>query len=305
MTLEQLRIFLAVAERGHMTRAAQALSLTQSAVSAAVAALESRHRVRLFDRVGRGIALTEEGRAFVDAARATLAQAEAAELLLEDFSRLARGRLRLRASQTVAGRWLPPRLVALHERHPGVEIELTVGNTAEAARAVAEGAADLGFVEGALPASDLRRQVVARDELALAMPLGHPGLRLPRPGPDDYRAWTWILREDGSGTRSEFEAHLATMGLRIADLTRSLTLPSNEAVAAAVAAGGSVAMLSRRAAGPAPEAQGLVMRRVDWAPPPHRPFAVISDPRRRRTRAVEAMLAVIEEMRGEDDGPEA
>lgn len=301
MTLDQLRIFLAVAERGHMTRAAEALNLTQSAVSAAISALESRHAVRLFDRVGRGIALTGEGRAFLQAARAVLAEAGAAEVLLDDLSRLARGRLRLHASQTIASHWLPPRLVALHDRHPGLEIALTVGNTADSARAVAEGAADLGFVEGALPASDLRLQGVARDELALALPLAHPAAALPRPGPGDYRRWTWILREEGSGTRSEFEAHLAALGLSLADLDVALVLPSNEAVLSAVAAGRSVAMLSRRAAGPAPGARGLALRRVDWAPRPERPFAVLSDPRRRRTRAAEALLTVIEEMRGADD----
>jgi len=76
MTLDQIRIFLAVAERGHVTRGAEALRLTQSAVSASIAALEAQHGVRLFDRVGRGIVLTAEGTAFVPTARALLAQAE-------------------------------------------------------------------------------------------------------------------------------------------------------------------------------------------------------------------------------------
>ena len=66
MTLEQLRIFVGVAERLSMTRAAEALHLTQPAVSAAVAALEERHATRLFDRVGRGLALSEAGRVFLD-----------------------------------------------------------------------------------------------------------------------------------------------------------------------------------------------------------------------------------------------
>ena len=74
MTLEQLRIFVAVAERLHMTRAAEALNLTQSAVSAAVAALEARHGTQLFDRVGRGLALNAAGAAFLPEARAVLAQ---------------------------------------------------------------------------------------------------------------------------------------------------------------------------------------------------------------------------------------
>src|SRR3546814_10149610 len=76
MTLDQLRIFVAVAEREHVTQAARALNLTQSAVSAAIATLEDRHGAHLFDRVGRGIALTEAGRAFLPEARAVLARVE-------------------------------------------------------------------------------------------------------------------------------------------------------------------------------------------------------------------------------------
>jgi hypothetical protein len=70
MTLEQLRIFVAVAERQHVTRAAEALNLAQSAASAAIAALESQHGTQLFHRVGRGIELTEAGRLFLEEARA-------------------------------------------------------------------------------------------------------------------------------------------------------------------------------------------------------------------------------------------
>ena len=62
MTLDQLRIFVAVADCGHVTRAAAALGITQSAASAAIAALETRYRSHLFDRVGRRIELTETGR---------------------------------------------------------------------------------------------------------------------------------------------------------------------------------------------------------------------------------------------------
>ncbi len=75
MTLEQLRVFVAVAERQHVTRAAEALNLAQSAASAAIAALEARHGTKLFHRVGRGIALTEAGSLFLVEARAVLARA--------------------------------------------------------------------------------------------------------------------------------------------------------------------------------------------------------------------------------------
>ena len=74
MTLEQLRIFVAVAQREHVTRAAADLHLTQSAVSAAIGALEARHATQLFDRIGRRIALTQAGRLFLIEARAVLAR---------------------------------------------------------------------------------------------------------------------------------------------------------------------------------------------------------------------------------------
>src|SRR5271167_5216874 len=107
MTLEQLRIFIAVAERQHVTRAAEALTLAQSAASHAIAALEARHDTKLFDRVGRRIELTEAGQAFLTQARYVLAQVEHAEFVLNEFGSLKRGTLKVQASQTIASYWLP------------------------------------------------------------------------------------------------------------------------------------------------------------------------------------------------------
>src|SRR5215468_5034327 len=124
MTLEQLRIFEAVADREHVTRAAEALNLTQSAVSAAIAALENRHAVALFSRVGRRVELTDAGRLFLDEARAVLARARAAELALSEIAGLERGALTIYASQTIASYWLPPRLVSFRRAHPRITINL-------------------------------------------------------------------------------------------------------------------------------------------------------------------------------------
>jgi DNA-binding transcriptional LysR family regulator len=174
MTLEQLRIFAAVAEREHVTRAAEALNLTQSAVSAAIAALEGRHGVALFSRVGRRIELTEAGRLFVDEARAVLARAQAAELALSEIAGVERGALTIYANQTIASYWLPLRLVGFHLAHPRITINLVDRNTAEVARAVQDGSADLGLVEGRVEADDLVQQVVARDRITLVVAPAHP-----------------------------------------------------------------------------------------------------------------------------------
>ena len=87
MTLDQLRIFIEVAERGHVTRAAEALGMSQSAASAAIAALESSYEIKLFDRVGRGIQLTEVGRIFQREARAVLDRSSMARAVLQGSRR--------------------------------------------------------------------------------------------------------------------------------------------------------------------------------------------------------------------------
>jgi len=293
MTLDQLRIFLAVAERTHVTRAAEALKMTQSAVSAALRSLEAQHHVRLFDRVGRGIALTESGRHFIPAAQAVLHQAETAELILDDLSSRPRGRLRIEASQTVATYFLPPLLVRLRQAHPDLSVLLGVGNTTSVARAVAEGAADLGFVEGEVAQDNLRARVVARDELVLVMRRNHP-LATRAMSAERYRALDWVMREKGSGTRAEVESHLRQMGLALDDLSVLMEIPSNEAVLSAVAGSDCVSMVSQRAVEALAEGGAYQIRRVTWASRPERPFTVLSHPERHRTQAVEALLALID-----------
>lgn len=290
MTLDQLRIFLAVVAQGGMSPAARHLHMTQSAVSAAIAALEGRHGMRLFDRIGRGLVLTHEGRTFVPAAEAVLAQAETARALLADLADETRGRLRLHASQTVANYWLPPRLVTLHEAHPGIEIELHLGNTSQVAQAIHDGAGDIGLVEGEVEHGELLARVVTRDELVLVGAAANAILQGPGFGAGDYTRLTWVLREPGSGTRAEVEAHFAEAGLSPQDLDIAFESPSNEALLSAVAAGRYVTMVSERAAAPA---RGIIMRRVDWAAPPRRAFSVLLHPRRHRTRAMVEMLGIL------------
>src|SRR5262245_32672717 len=143
MTLEQLRIFVAVAERQHVTQAARAINISQSAASAAIAALEARYRVKLFDRVGRQIALTKAGELFLIDARAVLARAAGAERTLADLAGAKRGSLTLYASQTIANYWLPARVARFRVSHPGIALKVVAANTQQVADATREGLADL------------------------------------------------------------------------------------------------------------------------------------------------------------------
>ena len=173
MTLEQLRIFVAVAEREHVTQAARDLNLTQSATSSAIAVLEARYQTKLFDRVGRGIVLTSAGHTFLAEAKAVLARAEAAELVLADLAGLRRGTIHIAASQTVGNYWLPRYLHKFKEAHSGISVSLTIGNTAQVAALLREGVANLGFVEGEVRDPRIDATPIASDELLLVAVVLH------------------------------------------------------------------------------------------------------------------------------------
>ncbi len=290
MTLEQLRIFVAVAERQHVTQAAQALNLAQSAASHAVAALEAEHGTKLFDRVGRRIALTEAGRVFLGEAQAVLARAAAAERVLDEFASLKRGTLSVQASQTIAGYWLPRHLAAFRRAYPDITIDLAIGNTQETAAAVESGAAELGFVEGVVQSEKLISTPVARDQLIIVVGREHPWVGRRRLSPRDLKEGTWVLREKGSGTRSVFAKALRRHGIDIDTLDIALEIPSNEGVRAAVEAGLGATALSASVAAPGIEA-GLLHPAAFRLP--ERAFYVLSHRERYRSRAAEALLELV------------
>lgn len=290
MTLEQLRIFVAVAERQHVTRAAEALNIAQSAASASIAALEGRHGAKLFHRVGRRIELTEAGALFLVEARAVLARAEAAELVLSELGGLKRGTLTVQASKTIASYWIPRHLVAFHLAHPGIDVRLGVGNTAEVAAAVRHGSAELGFVEGEIDDPMLQSRVVARDQLVIVVGPEHPWANGAPLSPARLVDSEWVLREPGSGTRSVLEAALDGFGISPASLRVTLELPTNESVRAAVEAGMGATALSASVAAPSLEA-GL-LHAVGLALP-ERNFHVVQQVERYRTRAADALLALM------------
>jgi DNA-binding transcriptional LysR family regulator len=294
MTLEQLRIFIAVAERQHMTRAAEALNLTQQAVSAAIVALESAHAVPLFHRVGRRIELTEAGKVFLEEARSVLARAAAAELALSELGGLKRGTLAVQASQTIASYWLPRRLVAFHQVYPGIALRIGMGNTAQVAKAVMDGAAELGFIEGTIDEAALSCEQFGEDRLALVVAPTHPWAGRDRVEASELTQFDWVLREVGSGTRSAFESSLERLGLAPRLLKVALELPSNEAVLDAVAAGGGATVISELAADAA--LRSGVLRRVLIDLPP-RPFFVVRHRERYRCKAADAFLLIVRDGR--------
>jgi DNA-binding transcriptional LysR family regulator len=291
MTLDQLRIFIEVAAESHITRAAERLNRTPSAVSSAIASLEGRHGVKLFDRVGRAIVLNQTGRFFLDEARAVLARARVAEAMLNDLSGVARGELSLQASQTVGGYWLPPRLVRYRAAYPGIALDIRTGNTEEAADAVEAGQCEIAIVEGLVERPALSAEVIDTDEMVVVVAPGHAWATAAR-ADIDLSDSAWVLRERGSGTRAAFEALIERHGATRAGLDVALVLPSNEAVLAAVVTGLGATLVSRSAALAA--LRGGLLVEIDWPALP-RPFYLLRHRERYRSKAAlafEAMASV-------------
>lgn len=291
MTLDQLRIFTAVAEFGHMTRAAEALGLSQSAASAAIAALEARYRTRLFDRVGRGIQLSETGRIFLREARAVLDRAAMARSLLQDLAGSATGTVSIAASQTIATYWLPRRLAAFHAANSGVRLNVVIRNTHEVETAVVEGQVNVGLVEGPTQHPALLRRQIDRDHLVLVVAPDQPS-PLDAAGRLDLRAVNWVIREAGSGTRRGLEDLAFREGLSLDDLDIALVLPSNEAVREAIEAGAGATVISRHVV-----ASAIAAGRLREIPTglPQREYALLVHRERHPTQAQKALVEALAE----------
>ncbi|MEQ8769393.1 MAG: LysR substrate-binding domain-containing protein [Phycisphaerales bacterium] len=176
MELTPLRYLVAIAEAGHMTRAAEALGVSQPALSAAVRKIEDELGVPVFDRTGRGVELTEAGRVFVEHARGALRDVEAGRRAVRALAGLETGTIRVGGGATAMGYLLPPAVRAVRREHPGVRFYVREAGSEAIAGAILTGELDLGIVT--LPvrhvgSGDLMSVRTVRDELLLIAPEGH------------------------------------------------------------------------------------------------------------------------------------
>jgi DNA-binding transcriptional LysR family regulator len=246
MNLHLLRSFLTVIETQSYSRAAEALFVSQSAVSKAVRELEHQLDLPLLERGGadgksqRGVVLTEHGRAVFEHARAIFALERAAREDVRDRVELRQGRLRIGASTTVAAYWLPQAIAAFARRHPALELELLVGNTDEISRALIDCRVDVGYVEGEVADARIAASLWRTEALRLIAAGDGVATRNKRMAAKALVGRTWLLREPGSGTRQAAQAWFDAQGIVPA---RVIEIGSNEAIARAAAAGAGIALL--------------------------------------------------------------
>jgi DNA-binding transcriptional LysR family regulator len=247
MTLEQLRIFLAVVENLHFTRAAEELYITQPAVSAAIQSLEREYSVKLFHRVGRRIEVTDAGRLLKLEAQKILEQVALTERGLRELNDLKRGELRLGSSLTIGNYWLPDKISEFQAKYPGISVQCTLANAGEICEGTASGLFDLGVITGEVKSTlkdVLESEVVDSDRLQIVVGKSHPWYERAEITLDQLTTSPWIMRESGSGIQHMFEQALQNWGIALSDLKIVLILSTSEMVKAVVEGGVGAAAIS-------------------------------------------------------------
>jgi len=239
-----LALFHAVAEAGSITAGAERLRISQPAVSKQIGELEDSMGVRLFDRLPRGIRLTEAGVLLADYARRMNVMEGDAERAIEELRGLKRGRLAIGASTTVGAYLLSQALVRFHQVYPGIKLHLEIANTQVIQSALMDGTLEMGFTEGRIVSNALETTVFQQDELVAIAPVGHTTLSKKRVTARELCKEPFVMRENGSGTRQVVEAALGEKGI---SLTPVMSLGSTEAIKRAVIEGVGVAIVSRLA----------------------------------------------------------
>lgn len=240
MTLNQLRTFLAVVDTGSVRAAAERLIVSQPAVSGAVASLERELGVELVARDGRGLRVTSAGAAFAASARAGLARIDHGVRAARSTDEPGRGTVRIAAVTTAAERVLLPLLAGFRGDHPHADVAVRVGNRATVWDALRRHDADL-VVAGRPPAA-LEARILGRRANRLVV-VGPPRVRATRSRQamlSELAALTWLLREEGSGTREASDELLARLDLE----PPRMVLGSNGAVEEAAVNGFGVALIS-------------------------------------------------------------
>jgi DNA-binding transcriptional LysR family regulator len=252
--LAALEVLLSVARTGSLGRAALEAGVSQQAVSARIRAMEAQTGVTLIQRTARGSSLTAEGAVIAQWAARVVDVAGELDAEIAALRRDRRSRLRLCASLTIADRLLPAWLVSFRAAvrargGPDVEITLTATNTGGVIAHVADGAADLGFIESPTAPPSLRSRVIGHDRLVVVVPPRHPWARRGRPVSAAELAGTPLVgREDGSGTGQTLAGALtAALGPDVVQAPAALSVSTTAAARAAVLAGAAPAVITELA----------------------------------------------------------
>jgi DNA-binding transcriptional LysR family regulator len=244
MNLKQLEVFIAVAESGSFSRAAEVTFLTQSTVSQHVSSLESEFDLKLLDRTGKGALLTEAGKILLLHARRVMAEAQEVPLVLNRFRGLEKVVLKIGGSNIPACYMIPECIPSFREQHPGVIINLFQGDSRETLERLKREEVEFALVGNRFTEKGFVHIPLTLDTISLVVPANHPWTGRDCILPEELLDESYIFREPGSGTDRAFRDELVKTGFAPDLLGVSMYLGSNEAVKQAILNGAGISFLS-------------------------------------------------------------
>lgn len=240
MNLHHLAIFHAIAETGSISAAAIRVHVSQPALSRELKDFEGRLGVVLFERLPRGMRLTEPGKVLHAYSARLFAVADSAQAAMRDFADARTGQLSMGASNTI-GTYVLPRFVAqFRTLFPQLGISLFVGNTEQVAQGVADLRFTVGFVEGPVRVEGVVAEEFSRDELIPVVGAQHPLAGRRRGKPADINGLPLLMREPGSGTRELIGELLQQLDVQTGSIVE---FGNTEALKQAAIHGGGIAWL--------------------------------------------------------------
>lgn len=245
----RLKVFQSVAHNLSFTKASKELFITQPAITKHIKELESEFEVKLFDRIGNKIALTEAGSILLFYTEHILSLHNELKFELSQLKGKAKGTLRLGASTTIAQYVIPPVLAEFNKRYPEIKLSLVNGNTEYIEKRLLKGEIDIGIVEGKPVNTDIKYSPFINDELLLFT--AATNRKAPKAASNkELTKLPFVLRERGSGTLEIVEKTLQQHKINPGKLNVLLHLGSTEAIKSFIKTGTGVGIVSRFAIEP-------------------------------------------------------
>ncbi|MBI1174169.1 MAG: LysR family transcriptional regulator [Sideroxydans sp.] len=262
LTIRQLRIFDAVARHLNFSRAAEALFLSQPAVSMQIKQLEDNVGLPLFEKQGKRLFLTEAGNEFLHYCRTILQQIGEVELVITELKGLERGHLNISVVST-ANYFMPQLLAKFCKRYPGINVILNVANRDAVLQQLADNVTDLAVMGQPPQSVDIVAESFMKNPLVVIAPPDHRLCKVKRVKLKQLEQDSFLLREPGSGTRGAMERFFAEHGVQF---RAGMEMGTNEAIKQAVQAGMGLGILSLHSAELELETGRLVVLNVEHFP---------------------------------------
>ncbi len=262
ISLRQLQVFESVARHLNHSHAAAELYLSQPAVSMQIKQAENAVGLPLFEQVGKKLHLTVAGSELLHYARSMLQLLQEMESVFDEMKGLERGVLNISVVSS-ANYFMPQLLAKFIQAHPKIQVSLSVANRDAVIKQVADNIADFAIMGQPQHGADMRADAFMQNPLVVIAAPGHPLARIHKIQPKQLSSETFLLREQGSGTRGVVERFFANHKL---PLPAHMEMDTNEAIKQSVQAGIGIGIISRHSIELELETKRLVVLDVDHFP---------------------------------------